>query len=154
MSTRKSPPTVPGIPAVTSALRTPLRWCAAILLVVTAAVHFPLIGPHLEEAPYIGVLFIVLTVVSLALAAMLVARDSRASWALAGITTLLAVIAFVLARTVGLPQIGDDIGDWSDPLGIAAITAETLTVLIAGGVLVVAGHRPSGADADGSAAIV
>jgi hypothetical protein len=117
------------------ALRSPLRWWAAVLLVVTAGAHVPVIGPHLEEAPYIGVLLVLLTAGSIILAAVLVIRDTRTAWTLAGTMTLLAVIAFVLARTVGLPQIGDDIGDWTDPWGIVSITVETLTFLLAGEAL-------------------
>jgi hypothetical protein len=55
---------------------------------------------------------------------------------IAGVVTLLAVVAYVLARTIGLPQIGDDIGNWSDPLGTAAIASESLTFVVAGVVLV------------------
>lgn len=118
-------------PALGSPLRSPLRWVAALTLVVSAAVHIPVTPEHLEEAPYIGYLFIALTAVCFALAAAVLLVDSMLVWAAGGVVTALAVIAFVLSRTVGLPQIEDDIGNWTEPLGIAAITAETLTVLLA-----------------------
>ena len=34
----------------------------AVAAVIAAAAHVPVIAPHLSEAPYMGVLFIVLTV--------------------------------------------------------------------------------------------
>ena len=116
---------------VMGALRSPLRWLAAATLVASGIVHIPVIPMHLEEAPYIGYLFIALTAVCFALAAAVLLLDSMLVWAAGGVVTALAVIAYVLSRTVGLPQIQDDIGNWSEPLGIAAITAETLTVLLA-----------------------
>ena len=116
---------------VMGALRSPLRWLAAATLVASGIVHIPVIPMHLEEAPYIGCLFIALTAVCFALAAAVLLVDSILVWAAGGVVTALAVIAYVLSRTVGLPQIQDDIGNWSEPLGIAAITAETLTLLLA-----------------------
>ncbi len=111
--------------------RSPLRWVVAALLLVTAAVHVPLVPMHLREAPYVGVLFIVLAVVCVALAVAVVLHDSAMVWELSGTVTLLALVAFLASRTVGLPQIGDDVGNWSDPLGFPAITAELLATLVA-----------------------
>jgi len=113
------------------ALRSPLRWLAAATLVASGAVHIPVIPMHLEEAPYIGYLFIALTAACFALAAAVLLLDSVAVWAAGGVVTALAVVGYVLSRTVGLPQIGDDIGNWTEPLGVAAIAAETITVLLA-----------------------
>jgi len=112
-------------------LRSPLRWLAAATLVASGAVHIPVIPMHLEEAPYIGYLFIALTAVCFAIAVAVLLVDSVVVWAAGGVVTALAVIAYVLSRTVGLPQIADDIGNWTDPLGVAAIAAETVTVLLA-----------------------
>lgn len=112
-------------------LRSEDRPIGVIALLVTAGTHVPLIGEHLEEAPYVGWLFIVLSAVSVVLAVLLVVRDSRAVWLAAGVTTLLAFVAFVLSRTIGLPQIGDDIGNWSEPLGFPAIVAELIVTVVA-----------------------
>ena len=120
-------------------LRSPLRWWAGPLLLITAAVHVPLIPSHLEEAPYVGVLFIALAVVCIVLAALLMVRDTRAVWAVAAVVTLMAFATFLFSRTVGLPQVGDDIGNWSDPLGFPALFAESLATLVAFSVL----HRTS-----------
>jgi hypothetical protein len=111
------------------------RFGAASALLAAGAVHIPLIREHLHEAPYIGVLFIALTVVCGACAVLLVAYDNPLVWAVSGGAAGLAVIGYLLSRTVGLPQIGDDVGNWSDPLGTAALLTEGLVVVLAASAL-------------------
>jgi hypothetical protein len=116
-------------------LRSPLRWTAAVLMLATAATHVPLVPEHLEEAPYIGVLFAALSVASVALAVVVLVRDTPLVWGVTGVMSMLAVVAFLASRTVGLPQIGDDVGNWTEPLGLPAVAAETLAFLAAAVVL-------------------
>lgn len=130
-------------------LRSPLRWPAIAMLLAAAVAHVPVIGPHLEEAPYIGALFIALTLVCTLLAVALAVRDSRTSWDLSILVTGLAVLAYVLSRTVGLPQIGDDIGNWGEPSGIVSIITESLTVLLGAAALMSARHSRRGEIAGG-----
>lgn len=108
----------------------PLRRPAAIALLVAGAAHLPVIAPHLAEAPYIGALFIALTVACGVLAVALLVWDAPTVWDMAVLTTGLAVLAYVLSRTVGLPQIGDDVANWAEPLGVLSIAAESVTVLL------------------------
>ncbi|MFG2596288.1 hypothetical protein [Streptomyces sp. NPDC048445] len=82
---------------------------------------------HLKEAPYIGALFIALTAVCIALALTLPFHDSPTVWALTAAVTAAAVLAYALSRTVALPQIGDDVGNWTEPLGLLSITTEFLS---------------------------
>jgi hypothetical protein len=112
-------------------LASPLRWAGALMLLVTAATHIPLVPEHMEEAPYVGVLFVALSVASVVLAALLVRWDTPAVWAATGAMTTLAVAAFLASRTVGLPQIRMDIGNWTEPLGFPAVAAEALAALAA-----------------------
>jgi hypothetical protein len=58
------------------ARRSPWRWLLTVAAVVTAVAHVPVIAPHLEEAPYMGVLFVVLTVACMFLAAATLVRDT------------------------------------------------------------------------------
>lgn len=116
-------------------VRPPWRWLTALLLLVNAGVHIPLVPEHLDEAPYIGVLFILLSVACIGLAVVIVVVDTTWVWAASGTISLLALVAFVLSRTVGLPQIGDDVGNWTDPLGFPALASEALTVALAAGAL-------------------
>ena len=111
--------------------KSPAQWTASFLLVVAAATHIPLIGEHLEEAPYVGWLFIALSVVCLVLAVAILFVDSPSLWVISGAVCLAAVVGFLASRTIGLPQIGDDVGNWTEPLGIPAVASELLMVVLA-----------------------
>lgn len=115
--------------------RSPLRWAAAVLLLANAAIHLYLTPMHLMEAPYIGVLFIALSATCLILAVLLTFHDNEPVWAVTGALSVVALLAFIASRTVGLPQIGDDIGNWSEPLGMVNLAVEALTLAFTLGVL-------------------
>ena len=118
-----------------TALHSPWRWPMAALLLLNAAVHVPLIGEHLEEAPYIGVLFILLVVACVLLAAALLVADAPVMWVLGGGLSVLALAAFLASRTVGLPEIRDDVGNWTEPLGYPTVASEVLCAAVAALVL-------------------
>ena len=118
------------------ALHSPDRGAAILGLVVTAATHVPLVREHLEEAPYVGWLFVALSAVALVLALVLLRADTPAVWAVTGAVGLASVVAFVVSRTIGLPQIGDDVGNWSEPLGFPALAAEAVVAYSAAATLV------------------
>lgn len=122
-------------PVTSPALRSPLRFPTASLMLAAAGTHVPIISGHLREAPYIGVLFVLLAVVSTILAALLLVYDSAWVWLATAIVAAAAVVGYVLSRSIGLPQIGDDIGNWLDPLGMAAISVEALAAVVAVWVL-------------------
>lgn len=102
---------------------------AAIRALVEGTAHIPVIEKHLSEAPYIGVGFELLTVAGLMLGFLLLTADTPAVWAATLTVSVLAIAGHVLSRSVGLPQIHGDIGNWAEPLGIVAITGETIMVL-------------------------
>jgi hypothetical protein len=104
------------------------RWPAAAALSSTAAIHMTLVPEHLREAPYAGALFIALSAAALATAIVLSATDHELVWLAAIAISLGAVLAYFLSRSVGLPSMSDDIGDWANPLGMAAVACEVLTI--------------------------
>ena len=79
------------------------RWLVVAALLVAGAVHLPVIGDHLEEAPYMGVLFIVLTAACFVLAAALISVDAPAVYALTTLTCALAVVGYAATRTESTP---------------------------------------------------
>jgi hypothetical protein len=112
--------------------RSASQWGTSVMLLVAAATHVPLVSDHLEEAPYVGVLFILLSVACVALAAAVLVLDRDAVWLLSGAVCLAAVVAFLASRTVGLPQLGDDVGRWTEePMGLPALASEALVVALA-----------------------
>lgn len=109
-------------------MRSPWRWLTAYSLLINAAIHLILTPMHLEEAPYVGVLFVLLSSACIVLAGALVLSDTPVAWAATGTVSLLGLLAFLACRTVGLPQLADDTGNWSDPYGWLTIAVETLAI--------------------------
>lgn len=112
------------------AFHSPYRYPAAVLAVVAGLAHVPVTPEHLNEAPYIGVSFIVLTTVCVLLAAMLLISDSMLVWSTLGLSCLLAVIAYVVSRSIGLPLMADDVGNWLETLGVVSILTESGVVVL------------------------
>jgi hypothetical protein len=128
------------VPAVLRPLGSWLRYPAAGLGIVAGLAHVPVTPAHLQEAPYIGTLFIVFTTVSLLSSTLLLISDSPAAWTVLAGSCLLAVAAFVISRTLGLPLMADDIGHWNDPLGIVSVATESAVVLL--GAVALTRSRP------------
>lgn len=111
------------------------RLLAAAGAIAEAVAHIPVIENHVSEAPYVGVLFALVTVAGFLLAILLLTSDSRAVWVSTLVVSALALAAYVLSRTIGLPQIEDDIGHWADALGTMAIVGEAVMLVGAVGHL-------------------
>lgn len=60
-------------------------------------------------------------------------------WTLTAAVTTAAVLAYVLSRIVALPQIGDDVGNWTEPLGLLSITTEFLSAALS--MIALKSHR-------------
>lgn len=114
---------------VLRAIASPWRFTVTACCLTAAAAHLPVTEDHLREAPYIGVLFIVLSAACVLTAGALLARDARVVYAAVMVTCAAAIAAYAWSRAVGLPQITDDVGNWTEPLGIVAVTAESAAVL-------------------------
>ena len=85
-----------------------------------------MIREHLAQAPYIGWLFILLVIAGVVLAVAVLLSDTPAVYVATAVTMALTLAAFLLSRTVGLPEIGDDVGNWTQPLGYPSVLAEVL----------------------------
>ncbi len=109
----------------------PWRWTLALAAVVAAVAHVPVIAPHLDEAPYMGVLFIVLSVACCTLAAAGLMRDTAAIYALATLTCGSAIIGYAATRLIEFPMLMDDVGNWFEPLGVVSVVAEAIVVACA-----------------------
>ena len=113
----------------------PLRWPLAGAAIVAAVAHIPVISPHLEEAPYMGVLFIVLTGACLILAAAALVYDSPAVYAASALTCGSAVLGYAATRLIAFPMLADDVGNWYEPLGVVSVLSESAVVLLSIAVL-------------------
>lgn len=84
------------------------------------------------ETPYMGWMYVGLIIASLGTAAALIWGNVREAWLAALLIPLSAMAGFILTRTVGLPQATGDIGNWSEPLGVASLFVEACLVLVSG----------------------
>lgn len=83
-----------------------------------------------SETPYIAWMYIALMIGSIAVAAGLVHSRDRRLWLGAGLLAASAIAGYVLSRTVGLPNATEDIGNWTEPLGLASLFVEGAVVAI------------------------
>jgi len=63
-------------------------------------------------------------------AALLLRAHSRASWAMAAVLGVSPFLGYVLDRTTGLPGATGDIGNWTEPLGMASLFVETCVIAL------------------------
>jgi hypothetical protein len=89
------------------------------------------IGPHLDEAPYMGVLFVLLTAACVVLAGAAISWDAPVVYVLSVLTCGLAVVGYLATRLVAFPMLADDVGDWLEPLGVVSIGSEAVVVVTA-----------------------
>ena len=111
------------------------RGVAAIGLAGVAPIHLLDLPGQLSETPYMFFLYLALMVSSVALAGALIRTDDTRVWAAATVLPALVIVGFVLSRTTGLPQSSDDIGNWSEPLGMASLFVEGFLVTLGSSVL-------------------
>lgn len=107
-----------------------LRWPLVAALAVIAGIHVSLVPEHLREAPYAGVLFIALSVAAITTAVLLAVCNHPFVGVAAAALSLAAVLGYVISRSIGLPLLGDDLGDWLNPLGDAALGCEIAVIVI------------------------
>jgi hypothetical protein len=108
------------------------RGLAAIGLLGIALVHVLDSISTFSEVAYEGWLYVALIVCSVTIAGYLVHGAPRTVWMAAAGLCAATILTYVYSRTVGLPQAGDDIGNWSDPLGIASLFLESSVLVVAG----------------------
>jgi hypothetical protein len=111
------------------------RGVAAIGLAGVALIHLLDLPGQLSETPYIFFLYLALMVSSIVLAGVLIGTSDARAWAAATVLSALVIVGYVLSRTTGLPQSSDDVGNWSEPLGMASLFVEGSLVTLGAGVL-------------------
>jgi hypothetical protein len=111
------------------------RAAAVVALAGVALIHVLDAPDTFSSAPYKGWLYVGLIAGCLATAWALVHSSDLRAWAAAAALPAGAVVAFVVSRTLGLPQGADDIGNWTEPLGLASLFVEGTLVALALAVL-------------------
>ena len=124
-----------------STRRTPegFRWAGVLLLLACALIHLISAPDHLEEATYVGVLFLANGVGAL-VAAFGIYRDRLWGWLLGALVAGGAFVMFLVSRLIGLPGYQEHVGMWigdsfGDRLGIPSLFVEAPLVVLSAIVL-------------------
>jgi len=117
------------------------RGATAVGLLGVGLIHLlDSIGKY-HETRYLFWMYIALILGTLATAgAVLFTRSRLAFLAAAGLAAS-ALAGFVINRTVGLPNATGDIGNWTEPLGLASMVVEAATIAVAAGGLAMRAMR-------------
>jgi hypothetical protein len=100
------------------------------LLLSIALIHLLDGVSQIHEHPYIFGLYVALMAGTFVVAVLLLRVDSRLAWGLVALMAGVTFLAFVLSRTTGLPGFDDDIGNWTEPLGLASLFVEGCALLL------------------------
>src|SRR5215217_684354 len=121
-----------------STRRTPkgFRWAGVLLIVACGLIHLISAPDHLQEATYVGVLFLANAAGAL-VAALGIYRDRLWGWLLGALVAGGAFVMFMVSRFVGLPGYQEHVGMWigdtaGDRLGIPSLIVEAPFVALVG----------------------
>jgi hypothetical protein len=119
------------------------RATAVVGLAGIALIHLlDSIGKY-DETRYLFWLYVALMLASLGIAGALLHSARKITWLAAGGLAVSAIVGYILSRTTGLPSANGDIGNWTEPLGLAALFVEGAVVLVSlYGFRTVARHTP------------
>jgi hypothetical protein len=111
------------------------RGVAAVALAVLAVIHVVDLPGTLGPTPLVGIGYFGIIAVAVVAAAAMIVWSHWLTWAVAGALAIVAMGGYVLTRSLPGGFLGDhgDLGNWRCPLGIAALSVETLIILLAAG---------------------
>ena len=111
------------------------RAVAAMALAALAVIHVVDLPGTLGPTPLVGVGYFGIVAVATVAGAVIVVRSHWLVWAVASGLAVAAMGGYVLTRSLSGGFLGDhgDVGNWRCPLGIAAVSVETLIILLAAG---------------------
>ena len=110
--------------AIDSAASTVARGAGAVGLAAIGLIHVLDASSKYSETPYMFWLYLALIAGCLLGAALLLRSHARLGWAVTLAMSSLPFIGFVLSRSTGLPGDTGDIGNWTEPLGMASLFVE------------------------------
>ena len=110
-----------------------LRVLGVIGCLAVAAIHVLDQGglPGTKDPQYVQIMYYALEAAGVAAAALLVSRPTRAGWLLALGVAAGPILGYVLSRGPGLPNYTDDVGNWTEPLGVVSLVVEGVLLIVA-----------------------
>ena len=106
-----------------------LRSTGVVALIGVAVIHFAQVVPTIHQTAWLGWAFVLLSVACVAVAGQLVYRGTVWTWAQVGALNLLIIGGFAFTRLFSTAFDNQDVGNWSETLGMAALFVEGVLVL-------------------------
>jgi hypothetical protein len=110
-----------------------MRAVGAVALAGLAMIHVIDLPGTLGPAPLVGIGYLGIIAAAVVIGGVMIAQSHWVAWAAAGLLAVSAMGGYVLTRALPGGFLGDhgDVGNWRCPLGIAALSVETLIILLA-----------------------
>ena len=108
------------------------RAVAALALAALAVIHVVDLPGTLGLTPLVGLGYLGIIAGSILMAGVLIARPHWLAWSAAGAVAASAMGGYILTRALRGGFLGDhgDVGNWHCPLGIAALSVESVILLL------------------------
>jgi len=115
------------------------RAIGALALVALAVIHVVDLPGTLGPTPLVGIGYLGIISGAVVIGGVLIARPHWLAWSAAAAVAVSAMGGYILTRGLRGGFLGDhgDVGNWHCPLGIAALSVESVIILLA--LLVAAG---------------
>ena len=108
------------------------RAMGALALIALAVIHVVDLPGTLGPTPLVGIGYFGIIAAAVGVGAAMIARSRWLVWGAAGVVAVMAMGGYVLTRALPGGFLGDhgDVGNWRCPLGITALSVETLIILL------------------------
>jgi len=108
------------------------RAVAALALVALAVIHVVDLPGTLGPTPIVGIGYLGIIAGAVVIGGVLIARPHWLAWAAAAAVASSAMGGYILTRALHGGFLGDhgDVGNWHCPLGIAALSVESVILLL------------------------
>jgi hypothetical protein len=87
--------------------------------------------PGTKGPEYVQFMYYALEAAGVVSAALLLTNQARLGWLLSLGVAAGPIVGYVLSRGPGLPDYTDDIGNWTEPLGVTSLLVEGILLIIA-----------------------
>jgi hypothetical protein len=109
-----------------------VRTVGALALIALAVIHVVDLPGTLGPDRLVGIGYLGIIAAALGVSGVMIARSHWLVWAAAGAVAVSAMGGYVLTRALPGGFLGDhgDVGNWRCPLGIAALSVESVIILL------------------------
>ena len=108
------------------------RAVGTLALAALAIIHVVDLPGTLGPTPLVGIGYLGIIAAAILIGGVLIARPHWLAWGAAAAVAAAAMIGYVLTRALPGGFLGDhgDVGNWHCPLGIAALSVESVIILL------------------------